>query len=196
MSWQQQTWYRAGSDILARAGFSLAMCGALAGILYATSHDGQQDTAASLGNPSQTATILASFENSPGLSKSQAVIDASPASPPATMRMPTQSIAELAPIPARRPLPPLKKKEPVAVAANVVRFESCLPGCESRDPLIVSSSAKAVAAEVSSRPTDELLQDASLTDTSPSILGRALDAPGAVYRTSRNALTTLVRAAL
>jgi hypothetical protein len=201
MKWQQQTWYKAGGDMIARAGFSLAMCGALAGVLYLTASDGTQDlSTASLGKPPQIATVLASFETSPGLSKSQSAIDASPAAMPvaAQIPIPVQRVAEIGPIPAKRPVEPVRRtvKEPVAVASNVAHFETCLPACETRDPLIVGQSRQAAETEVSPLPTDELVQEVSFTERSPSILGRALHAPGFVYRQGRNALTTLVRAAL
>jgi hypothetical protein len=200
MNLQQQTWYRAGGDIVARAGFSLVMCGALAGVLYLTASDGTQGlSTASLGKAPQTATVLASFENSPGLSKSQIAIDASPAAMPAAqIPIPIQRVAEIGPMPAKRPVEPVRRplKGPVAVASNVVHFESCLPACESRDPLIVGQSRKAAETEVSPLPTDELVQQVSYTERTPSILGRALHAPGFVYRQGRDALTTLVRAAL
>lgn len=201
MNQQQQTWYRAGSEIIARAGFSLAMCGALGGVLYLTASDGTQDlSTASVSKPAQIATVVASFEASPGLSKSQEAIDASPAAAPMTaqIKAPVQRLAEIGPMPAKRPALPARVtvKEPVAVASNVVHFETCLPDCETRDPLIVGQSRKVVATEVSPLPTDELVQNVSYTERTPSILGRALHAPSFVYRESRNALTTLVRAAL
>lgn len=197
MNSQQQTWYRAGGDIIARAGFSLAMCGAFAAVLYVTAHNGSEEmSAASTGSVPRSATVLASFEGSPGLSKSQMAVDASPVA--VKIPVPLERVAQAGPIPAKRAALPIKRpgRETVAVTSNVVRFESCLPGCETRDPLIVGHADKAPDPGVSPRDTDELVQEVSFTDKTPTILGRALDAPRFVYRTGRNALTTLVRAAL
>lgn len=200
MKSQQQTWYRAGGDIVARAGFSLAMCGGLAAVVYLTGHNGSQEVSvASAGGVARTATVVASVD-SQALYKSQAAVDASPGAlpVPAKIPVPLERVAEASPTPARRPAVPLKRPgaQQVAVASNVLRFESCLPGCDTRDPLIVGHAEKTPDPGVSPSPTDELVEQVSFTQRTPSILGRAMDAPGAVYRTGRNALTSLVRAAL
>jgi hypothetical protein len=86
--------------------------------------------------------------------------------------------------------------EQVAAASSAASFESCLPGCETRDPLIVGAVADVRHPDISPRPTDEMVEEVSLAQRTPSILGRALGAPVAVYRKGRSALTTLVQAAL
>ena len=201
MNSQQQSWYNAGADILARAGFSLAMCGALVGVLYATANNGSGAvSASSAGSPARTATVLASFDGSSGIYQSQAVVDASPVSMPDRPKipMPPERVPEAGLASARYAVLPTKRpdRQSVAAASNVVRFESCLPDCETHDPLIVGHAEKASSQGLSPLPTDELVEDVSFTETTPSILGRALRAPGIVYRTGRNALTTLVHAAL
>jgi hypothetical protein len=200
MNSQQQTWYRAGGDMIARSGFSLAMCGALAGVLYMTANDGSEELAASAGGTAAAATVVTSFEASPGLYKSQAVVDASPAtmSAPAKTPVPVERVAQATRAPARRAASPVKRpaSEPVAIASNVVRFESCLPGCDTRDPRVLGYVVKASDPSVSPGPADELVAKVSFTERTPSILERAMHAPGFVYRQGRSALTTLVRAAL
>lgn len=187
MKSQQQTWYSAGADIVARAGFSLAMCGALAGVVYLTAHNGSQEiSVASAGGTARTATVVASVDGSQAVSGSQAAVDASPVTLPVPTKIPVPlaRVAEAGPMAARHPALPLKRPgtQQVAVASNVRRFESCLPGCETRDPLIVGHAEKMPDPGVSPSPTDELVEQVSFTQQTPSILGRAMDAPGAVYR--------------
>lgn len=200
MNWQQQTWYRAGGDILARAGFSLAMCGALAGVLYLTANNGADEMAtASTGPSARAATVIASYEGSPGVSQSQMAIDASPAAVSLQAKIPAPvervAAASLTPVysvlPTKRP-----DREPVVVASNVAHFETCLPDCETHDPLIVGHVEKTYDPGLSPSATDELVQRVSYTEQRPSFLGRALDVPGDAFRHGRRALTTLVRAAL
>lgn len=200
MNSQQQMWYSAGSDLIARAGFSLAMCGALAGLLYLTAHNGTDQRSVATASPARTATILASFDSGSGVSKSQLAVDESPVSLPLQPKtaVPLERVAEVKPASTTYAVLPIKRpaREPVAAAATVAHFESCLPGCETHDPLIVGQATKVPEPGLSPSASDELVEQVRFEEPAPSILGKALQAPGIVYRTGRNALTTLVRAAL
>jgi hypothetical protein len=217
MNLQQRKWYTSGGDMMARAGFSLAMCGALAAVVFVTERNGSDALSASatLG-AARPATIVASFQNGSGIDKSQTAIDASPYSPPLPARIPIplERVADASPPLPRHAVASVKKaarqpvreparetakdtvSEQVAAASSAAGFESCLPGCETRDPLIVGAVADVRHPDISPAPTDEMVEEVSLAQRTPSILGRALGAPVAVYRKGRSALTTLVQAAL
>ncbi len=197
---KQQKWYKAGGDIVARAGFCLVMCGTLAAVIYATHRNGsEQLAAASTTRPGRTATVLEAVVANPVLSGSQVAIDASPAVTPAVANIPIplERVAAADQVPRHVPLPARRAvREPVVATAKFVRFESCLPGCDTRDPLIVRAAERTPPPVASPRDTDELVEEVDFRDRGPGLLGRALDAPGAVYRTGRQALTSLVAAAL
>jgi hypothetical protein len=222
MNLQQRKWYNSGRDMMARAGFSLAMCGALAAVVFVTERNSSDGLSASAGpGAARPAIIVASFQNSSGIDKSQTAIDASPYSAPllpARIPIPLERVAEASAPLARHTVASVKKavrepakeaakgtakgtdsepaSEQVAAASSAASFESCLPGCETRDPLIVGAVADVRHPDISPRPTDEMVEEVSLAQRTPSILGRALGAPVAVYRKGRSALTTLVQAAL
>lgn len=218
MNLQQRKWYNSGGDMMARAGFSLAMCGALAAVVFVTERNSSDGLSASAGSgAARPAIIVASFQNSSGIDKSQTAIDASPYSAPllpARIPIPLERVAEASAPLARHTVASVKKavrepakeaakgtdsepaSEQVAAASSAASFESCLPGCETRDPLIVGAVADVRHPDISPRPTDEMVEEVSLAQRTPSILGRALGAPVAVYRKGRSALTTLVQAAL
>jgi len=199
MSPQSETWYRTGSDMIARAAFSIVMCGALALAAYAT-HQGAAPQHASVASVApKIATVVASFEDSPGISQSQAVVDASPTANllPATIPLPIARVAEARPVAARHASSPARKpvREPVAEAPEVVSFESCLPGCETQDPLIVGRDGAAPEGAVMSDAAVAPMETVSLAEPRQGLVGMALHAPRAVYQTGRHALASLVETA-
>lgn len=199
MSAQLETWYRGATDMMARAGFSVVMCGALAAAIYATHHGSAPQQSAAVVPAPRIATVVASFEESPGISRSQAVVDASPGASllPVNIPIPLARVAEVRSAPARHVSPSVRKavRDPVTEAPEVVSFESCLPGCETQDPLIVGRDAPAPDAALISHQADMPVETASVAEPGPGILGMALGAPRAVYQTGRHALTSLVETA-
>ncbi len=201
MTSQQQTWYRAGSDIVARAGFSLVMCGALAAVIYVTHRNGSDELAAApINNAPRVAMVLPGVAANPGVSVAQAAIDASPAAAPVVANIPIPTwrvVAAADPAPRHAPVPTKRAvRETVVASADAHSFESCLPGCETKDPLIVGHAAAPKVPVAFPQEGDTLVEKVSLQDREPGLLGRAMDAPGLVYRTGRKALTSLVAAAL
>lgn len=201
MTSQQQTWYRAGSDIVARAGFSLVMCGALAAVIYVTHRNGSEElAAASMNNAPRVAIVLPGIAENPGVSVAQAAIDASPAAAPVVANIPIPTLRVAAagdPAPRHAPVPAKRAvREAVVASARTVSFESCLPGCETKDPLIVGHVAAPQVPAAFPQEGDTLVETVSFQEREPGLLGRAMDAPSLVYRTGRKALTSLVAAAL
>lgn len=199
MGLKHRKWLGAGTDVAARAAFSLGMCGALAGLLYLTAQDGMADVSTAQQTAPRTATILASLDSKSGIDRAQAVIDASPpVASPATQIPAVVSVTpiERPAIPTRRPAAPVKIP---AAKTEVARFDRCSPACDTRDPMIVGFADKTrETASEAPEAYEDLGQpvDSPILSGASNLLDRALDVPGAAFRKGRAVIRTVVQATL
>ena len=199
MGLKHGNWLGAGTDVAARAAFSLGMCGALAGLLYLTAQDGLADLSTAQQTAPRTATILASLDAKPQMDRAQAVVDASPVSLSLQASMPAAVAVvplERPAIPTRRPAAPVKM--PTAIA-DVARFDRCSPACDTRDPMIVGHADKAQEVALQAPEFDEEIErpvGSPVLAGASNLLEKALDVPGVAFRKGRAVIKTVVRATL
>jgi hypothetical protein len=199
MGLKHRKWLGAGTDVAARAAFSLAMCGALAGLLYLTAQDGLADLSTAQQTNPRTATILASLDARPQMDRAQAVVDASPIS----LSLPAGIPAAVAVVPTERPAIPTKRpatpvKMPIA-KADVARFDRCSPSCDTRDPMIVGYADRTQEVAFQAPEFDEEIERPVVSPVlagASNLLEKALDAPSAAFRKGRAVIKTVVRATL
>lgn len=194
---QDMKWLGAGADVAVRAAFSLGMCGALAGFLYLTAQNGIAESSVTPAEPA-AATLVATLDTKPALS--QAVVDASPPAVAVPVKVSTPFIAAIKAqtvIPTKRPDVPAKAS---AVARNSPeRFDTCLPNCETHDPMIVGYAEKDPAPFQSDPQVDAVVEEPvslPVLQSAGSLLGRALEVPADAMRKGRSAIASVVRATL
>jgi hypothetical protein len=196
MKMLKEKWLDGGADVAIRAAFSFAMCGALAGVMYLTAQNGLADGSNTQQAP-RAATVLASIDSKPQADRVPlpAAIHAVPIAHPASV--PVVASADIRPvIPTRRPTAPARLP---ADKSAVARFDSCLPDCETRDPMIIGYGDQPPEMEpVAARDDQQIEQPVRLPVLAgaTSFLGKALDVPGAALRKGKSVITTVVNATL
>lgn len=196
MNMLKEKWLGGGADVAIRAAFSFAMCGALAGLLYLTAQNGLAAGSNAQQTP-QTATVLASIGAKPQADRVPAPV----ATPAAPMVLPTSTpvvaSADIRPvIPTKRPALPTK---PAAEKNAVARFDSCLPDCETRDPMIVGDADKMTEMQPVPPQDDRQIEQPvrlPMLAGANSLLEKAFDAPGAAFRKGKSVITSVVNATL
>lgn len=197
MGMQDMKWRAAGADVAIRAAFSLGMCGALAGFLYLTAQNGIAENSTVQAGP-QAATLVAMLDAKPTVS--QSAVDAGPYAVAAPIKVSTPIIVSMKAqtvIPTKRPEVPTK--EPVVARSATERFSTCLPNCETRDPMIVGYPEKDPAPFQPDPQVDAMVEEPvslPVLQRAGSLLGRALEVPGNAIRKGQSAITRVVRATL
>lgn len=202
MNIQLAEWWNRPNGTARNIGFGFCVLSIVTGLLYAAAPTRSND-AANDANP-RLAVATADLSVEPAMNTLQAVIDASPTAPIAfgpKPGAPSKNTASVKPVSAPTRIASHAKARQTAAgsapSSDVARFDHCLPQCETRDPLIAGYSdsgpyplapSSPVRDDSGTEPASSPLQQAG------KLLSRVADAPGAVIRGGREALTTIVRA--
>lgn len=198
MNTQLAEWWSAPHGMARNIGFGFCVSSVVVGLLYATAHIRSKDANHHL------AMATAELSGEPAVNRLQAIIDAAPTAPIAFGAIPDASSKKMTSIkPASTPnrvASHAKARQTAAVSApssDVARFDHCLPQCETRDPLIAGYSDSGpypLAASSPVRDDSRMEPTSSALQRAGKLLGKVADAPGAVIRGGREALTSIVRA--
>lgn len=197
MTMLKEKWLGGGADVAIRAAFSFAMCGALVGVIYLTAQDGLADGSSGQQQP-RAATVLASMDTRPQADRLPVPVTTKASSITLPASAPVVALTDIRPvIPTKRPTPPIKLP---AGKGDVARFDSCLPDCETRDPMIIGYAGKARQIEPASSQDDDpqIEQTVSLPVVAGAteLLDKAFDVPGAAFRKGKSVITRVVNATL
>lgn len=201
MDTQPVRWWNGQSEATRRLGSALAVCGTVVGALYLIVETAPTERAMRFFDDSGRITISSAkplehlAANGP-----QLAIDASPARQLMTVPIPIPSplAAVKIPTPAKRIASHSDTvKTKIAAAGGVERFDSCLPQCETRDPLIAGGQeyAESEPPSVAIDPPPVVEERVGFRPLAGArhLLSRAVDAPGVMLRRSRQAIDEVAR---
>lgn len=180
-----------------RLGIGLGVCATVIGLAYAAAHINPQEAA---GVEDRVVADTGRREDKP--TKLQTTVDASPAVQVALLSKPDIPVIA---IPSVKPVSSPKRvishadaktaDSRTTMPSGVLRFDHCVPRCETQDPLIVGYPAPIPdRADIQSAAIDEEDTGFNLHPLQEAryILGRTAQAPRAALRKGRQILDTIV----
>ncbi len=202
MDAQPVSWWNGQSETTRRLGCGLAVCGTVVGALYVIVQTGPADRSTGFIDEGGRTTINGAA-SAPDLvvNRLQPAVDASPArllvSVPVPQPSPLAAMIKSG-APVKRIVRADAGKTKVASSAEVEHFDSCLPQCETRDPLITRNPdyAEAVLPVAGDAPSPVLEERAGFHPLAEArnLLTKAVDAPGDMLRRSRQVIDNVARA--
>jgi len=188
METRQIEWRNARGGSLLRVGSALCACTAIVGLFYA---------ATQIESIGPVATADDKFDAPPTINSLQAAIDASPAAPlPAIAAIPTPAprSVDLAKLVIPR-VHAQKAKAPLPASSDVLRFDRCLPQCETRDPMIAGYPVDSDdAGRLQLQESDDEAADPGFSPLRDAtyVVSRVADASGAALRGGRRMLDRVI----
>ncbi|OBZ94908.1 hypothetical protein ADU59_13955 [Pararhizobium polonicum] len=180
-----------------KLGIGFGVCAAVIGLAYAAAHINPQEAA---GVEDRVAADAGKREDKP--TKLQTAVDASPIVQVALLSKPNLPVTA---IPSAKPVSSPKRAishadaktadSRAAMPSGVLRFDHCVPRCETQDPLIVGYPAPGPdRADIRSAAIDEEDTGFNLHPLQEAryILGRTAEAPRAALRKGRQIIDNIV----
>lgn len=170
-------------------------CCLFAGVLYLAAYIGGKDVVIAPIDANDRVAVEIVKER-PGANMLQAAVDASPGVPSPSVAKPVAvPIPHVSPKLAASPAKSRKEETAAVMPAGVARFDSCLPECETRDPLIAEYHGPSQDVMPVNAPADveeEVEFDVSPLRGAGHVFDAASEASGNVLRRGRQALHNLI----
>jgi hypothetical protein len=189
METKQIEWRNARGGSLLRVGSALCACSAIVGLFYAASQ------IESIG----PVAIDDKLDWPPTINSLQVAVDASPAAPlPAIANAAAPAPAARSASLAKLVIPRVhaqKAKAPLPASSDVLRFDRCLPQCETRDPMIAGYPADSdYAGRLQLQESDDQAADPGFSPLKnvTYVVSRVADASGAALKGGRKMLDHVI----
>ncbi|MEZ2128238.1 MULTISPECIES: hypothetical protein [unclassified Sinorhizobium] len=191
---EMKRWNVQGGSIQ-KLGVGLGACCLFAGVLYLAAYVGGNDVVIAPIDANDRVAVE-TVKDRPSVNMLQAAIDASPAVPsPPAAKPAAVAIRHVAPKLAESPAKSRKEEAAVVMPSGVARFDSCLPECETRDPLIAEyhgTSRDFVPVNAPADDEEEVEFGVSPLREAGHMFDSASEASGKVLRRGRQALHNLI----
>lgn len=192
---EMKRWNVQGGSVQ-KLGVGLVACGLFAGVLYLAAFIGGKDVLIAPIDANDRVAVE-TVKDRPSVNLLQAAVDASPAvpSPSAAKQQVAVSTRHVPPKLAASPAKSRKEEAAVVMPAGVARFDSCLPQCETRDPLIAEyhgTSQDLVPVNAPAAGEEEVEFGVSPLRGAGHVFDAASEASGKVFRRGRQALHNLI----
>lgn len=178
-----------------KLGVGLGACCLFAGVLYLAAYVGGTDVVIAPIDANDRVAVE-TVKSRPSVNMLQAAIDASPAVPSPSIAKPVAvPTPHVSPRLAASPAKSRKEETAVAMPPGVARFDSCLPQCETRDPLIAEyheTSQRLAPVDMTADGEEEVEYVVSPLRGAGHMLDAASDASGRALRRGRQALHNLI----
>lgn len=201
MNTRQAAWYKVQPEVGWGTGIKIGMCAVVIGLFCVVAQNGRQEAATM---PADTNERIAANTGKPenGSTKIQAAIDASPVfgtEHGIKPVVPATVVPSKKPSLGKRALSRVDvKKVDVAgtMPSGVLRFDRCVPKCETQDPLFAGYSGPSpdpVIAQSRASDAEDVGFDLSPLQRAGDVLGRTAAMPRAALRKGRDIIYGIIR---